>query len=252
LQQYGPNEVREYRRSPWAALAGKLWGPVPWMLQAAAALSLALGRTADALIILFLLVFNAMVGYLQEHRAENALALLRKRLAVNARVLRDGQWRLIAARELVPGDLVHVRAGDILPADLRLLDGQLLLDQSALTGEAFPREASPPAVIYAGSIVQRGEATGEVIATGSHTYFGRTAQLVQLAKTATHLEETIFAVVRYLVAIDLALVAAVLAYAATARIPVMWRPSPSWFSSPRCLWPCLPLSPSRRLWVLWS
>lgn len=221
LQQYGPNEVRERPRSPWVALAGKLWGPVPWMLQAAAVLSLALGRTADALIILFLLVFNAAVGYLQEHRADNALALLRRRLAVNARVLRDGQWRLIAARELVPGDLVHVRAGDILPGDLRLLDGHLLLDQSALTGEAFPREASPPAVAYAGSVVQRGEATGEVIATGPRTYFGRTAQLVQAARTVTHLEETIFAIVRYLVAIDLALVVAVLAYAAAVHLPVL-------------------------------
>lgn len=221
LKRYGPNEVREERESPWLALARKFWGPVPWMLEAAIVLTVALGRQADAVIIAFLLVFNAVVGYAQENRAGNALALLRKRLAINSRVLRDGRWQLIPARELVPGDAVHVRVGDIVPADLRLQEGDLQLDQSTLTGESLPREASPTDTIYSGSIVQRGEATGEVISTGAATYFGKTAQLVQAASTATHLETTIFSIVSYLMVIDVLLVVAVLAFALLVGIPLL-------------------------------
>jgi H+-transporting ATPase len=213
LARHGPNEVSEQIESPWLDFARKFWAPVPWMLEAAIVLTVALERQADALIIFFLLVFNAVVSYAQESRAGSALALLRKRLAINSRVLRDGQWRLVPARELVPGDVVHVRVGDIVPADLQLLEGDLQLDQSALTGESVPREASSPEAVYSGSVVQRGEATGEVLATGAKTYFGKTAQLVQSARTATHLEAIIFSIVKYLMAIDILLVISVLAYA---------------------------------------
>ena len=220
LKRYGPNEVRESRESRWLTFARHFWAPVPWMLEAAIILTIALGRQADAVIIFFLLVFNAVVSYFQENRAGNALTLLRKRLAVNSRVLRDGQWQLVPARELVPGDVVHVRVGDIVPADLQLLQGNLMLDQSALTGESVPREASPEETIYSGSIAQRGEATGQVIATGAKTYFGKTVQLVQAARTVTHLEIIIFSIVRYLMAIDVLLVAAVIGYALTVHVPL--------------------------------
>ena len=220
LQRYGPNEVSEPRESVWLAFARKFWSPVPWMLEAAVVLTIILGREADAAIIFSLLVFNAAVSYVQENRAGNALALLRKRLAINSRVLRDGEWRLVPARELVPGDVAHVRVGDIVPADLQLLEGDVQLDQSALTGESMPREASPPDTIYSGSVVRRGEATGEVVATGTRTYFGKTTQLVQAARTETHLEAIIFSIVKYLMVIDVLLVIAVLAYALLTRVPL--------------------------------
>ena len=156
LKRYGPNEVRESRESPWLTFARHFWAPVPWMLEAAIILTIALGRQADAVIIFFLLVFNAVVSYFQENRAGNALALLRKRLAVNSRVLRDGRWQLVPARELVPGDVVHVRVGDIVPADLQLLQGNLMLDQSALTGESVAVEAGAGTMAYAAAIVRRG------------------------------------------------------------------------------------------------
>ena len=211
----------ERHENPWLTFARKFWAPIPWMLEAAGVLTLLMQKQADAMIIFSLLAFNAMVSYLQEDRAGNALALLRKRLATNARVLRDGQWQQVPARDLVPGDAVHLRVGDIVPADLILSQGDLLLDQSALTGESLPSEASPPMKAYSGSIVQRGEATGNVVATGAKTYFGKTAQIVQTAKTATHLEATILTIVRRLMIIDVLLVLAVLACALLLRIPLL-------------------------------
>ncbi|MDA8216144.1 MAG: plasma-membrane proton-efflux P-type ATPase [Dehalococcoidales bacterium] len=221
LQQYGPNEVPERRENPWLSFLRKFWAPVPWMLEAAIVLTLVLGRQADAVIIFFLLVFNAVLSFVQESRAENALALLRQHLAINTRVRRDGEWQLLPARELVPGDVIHVRVGDIVPADVRVLDGDVQLDQSALTGESLPVEASRQGAMYSGSIVQRGEATAEVVATGGKTYFGKTTQLVQSAKTVTHLETIIFNIVKYLLVIDVLLVAALLIYVPLVGISLL-------------------------------
>ena len=218
LGQYGPNVVAQPRASPWLRLLRKFWAPVPWMLEAAIVLQLALGQHAEAVVIAVLLLINAVVSFAQEHRGNRALALLRARLTVQARVLRDGRWQLVSAQDLVPEDIVHVRMGDIAPADARLLDGQLLLDQSALTGESLPVEASAGALLYAGTVVQRGEATCEVTATGTRTRFGRTAELVGIARTVSHLQETIFAIVKYLVGLDVVLVAAVLTYGLIAGL----------------------------------
>lgn len=218
LRQYGPNEVPEQREHWWVSLLRNFWAPVPWMLEVAVILTVALGRQSDAIIISFLLVFNAVVSFVQQNRAGNALALLRKRLAINARVRRDGQWGLIPARELVPGDLIHLRVGDIVPADTHLTAGDILVDQSALTGESVPVEATAGSLVYSASIVDRGEATGEVTATGLRTFFGKTAQLVRTAKTTTHLEEIIMSIVRYLIAVDAVLVVAILAYAGITGI----------------------------------
>lgn len=218
LAQYGPNVTAEERRRPWLALLRKFWAPVPWMLEATIALQLVLGKRDEAFIIALLLVFNAVLSFVQEGRASNALTLLKSRLAVQARVLRDGRWRLVAAQELVPEDVIHLRMGDLSPADVRLLDGQVLLDQSALTGESLPIEASAGGVAYAGAVVKRGEATGEVTATGSRTYFGKTAELVATAKTVSHLETIIFTIVKYLVALDVALVVALLVYSLAVGI----------------------------------
>lgn len=220
LKQHGPNAVAEERPHPWLALLRKFWAPVPWMLEAAIALQLALGKVDEAAIITGLLLFNSILSFLQESRANNALALLKSRLEILARVLRDGHWQLLPAQELVPGDVVYLRMGDLSPADIRLLEGEVLLDQSALTGESLPVEGGPGKPAYAGTVVKRGEATGEVMATGPRTYFGKTAELVRTAKTISHLETVILTVVKYLVALDVLLVAALLVYAMITGIPL--------------------------------
>jgi H+-transporting ATPase len=220
LKEAGPNTVPEEKRHPLRALLLKFWAPVPWMLEAAVVLEIALGKIDEAGVIAALLVLNAILAFAQESRADRALALLRGRLSALARVRRDGRWHVIPAGELVPGDAIHLRLGDIVPADVRIGSGQMLLDQSALTGESLPVEAAAGAAAYAGATVRRGEATGEVTATGARTYFGRTAELVRAAKTVTHLEGLIFAIVRYLVALDVALVVALLAYAIATGLPL--------------------------------
>lgn len=218
--QYGPNAVAEERANPWLSFLKKLWAPVPWMLEVTIALQLVLGKPDEAAIIAALLVFNAILSFIHESRANNALALLKGRLEIQVRVLRDQVWQKLPARELVPGDVVHLRMGDLVPADIRLSEGQVLLDQSSLTGEALPIEVMVGKIAYAGVIVKRGEASGEVTAIGSHTYFGKTAELVRNARTTSHLENLIFTIVKYLVALDLALVAALLLYTLASDLPI--------------------------------
>ena len=220
LQQFGYNEVAEDVSRPWIAFLAKFWAPVPWMLEATIALQLYSGKRDEAAIIGLLLVFNAILSFVHERRANDALQLLKRRLDIQARVMRDGVWQRIPARELVPGDVVYLRLGDIAPADVRLHDGNLLLDQSSLTGESLPVEAAAGATAYAGVVVRRGEAAGEVTATGARTYFGKTAELVRTARTRSHLETLIFTIVKYLVALDLVLVAALLAYSAGVGLPM--------------------------------
>ncbi|MFZ1139131.1 MAG: plasma-membrane proton-efflux P-type ATPase [Candidatus Sulfotelmatobacter sp.] len=221
LRQYGPNTVREAKSHLFLAIAGKFWAPVPWMLEATIALEIVLGKRPEAVIIGVLLIFNAGLGLVQENRAHNALALLRKRLPIKARVRRDGQWQSLAAEELVPGDLIHVRMGDLMPADVRIGDGHILLDQSTLTGESLPIEAGPDRTAFAGSVVIRGEGSGEVIATGGRTFFGKTAELVRTAKTVSHLQTIIFTVVKYLVMLDGVLVLILLVYSRFAHLPMV-------------------------------
>ena len=220
LQRDGPNEAGEERRHPLLEFARHFWGPVPWMLELTIVLEFVLRRRGEGLVIAALLVFNAVVGRVQEGRARNALAMLRQRLQVQARARRDGSWQLVPARELVVGDTVHLRMGDVAPADVLVKDGELLVDQSALTGESQPVEIGPEKPAFAGTVVRRGEATGVVTATGTRTVFGKTAELVRLAKTRSHLETVIFAIVKYLVVLDAVLVAGVLAYALLSGRPM--------------------------------
>jgi H+-transporting ATPase len=219
LRQYGYNEVASPPRHPIRRFLSKFWAPVPWMLEVAIGLTWLLGHQLQALIIGLLLVFNGVVSYLQEDRAERALALLQSHLKVQARVWRDKRWQTIPARELVPGDVIHVRMGDIVPADLSLADGSILVDESALTGEAVPVQKGTKAALYSGSVVQRGEATGVVTATGVKTFFGKTAELVKVAKTRSHLQQTIFQIVAYLGALDAALVLTMMVLAAISHAP---------------------------------
>jgi H+-transporting ATPase len=221
FRQYGPNTVRETKPNLFLAIARKFWAPVPWMLEVTIIVELILGKRPEAIIIGFLLIFNAGLGFVQENRAQNALALLRQRLPVKARVLREGQWQLLPAENLVPGDFIHVRMGDVMPADVRLADGHIQVDQSTLTGESLPLEAGSGRTAFAGSVVIHGEASGEVTATGARTYFGKTAELVRTATTVSHLQAIIFTIVKYLVMLDGALVLILLLYARLAHLPMM-------------------------------
>lgn len=219
LEQYGANEIPERRPHPVLAFLQKFWGPIPWMLEATIAIQLLLEKTGEAAIVGALLAFNAAISFLEEGRASKALALLRSRLTTRARVMRDGRWQSVPAASLVPGDAVHLRMGDLSPADIRIVDGDILLDQSSLTGESVPVEAGAGALAHAAAMVQRGEASGEVVATGLGTSFGKTAELVRTAKTESYLQITIFTIVKALIVIDACLVGALFVYAAWAALP---------------------------------
>jgi H+-transporting ATPase len=221
LARVGPNAIAEQTVPAWRQLLAKFWAPVPWMLEAVIVLQVLLGRGLESLVIAVLLVFNAVVAFVQEQRAKDALALLRKQLHVNARVRRDAQWQQIAAEQVVPGDVVHIRAGDIVPADLRLLDGAVSLDESALTGESLPVDAGAGKPAYTGAIVRQGEATGVVTATGARTFFGHTAELVRTSNAPSHMQSTIFAIVKRLVVFDLVLVAIVIGFALWHHLPLL-------------------------------
>ncbi len=219
LANYGRNEIPERHTHPLLALLTRFWGPIPWMLEATIIIQVLLDRRSEAVIVGALLVFNAAISFVEEGRANKALALLRSRLTTRARVLRDGRWRSVPAAELVPGDAIHLRMGDLAPADIKIADGDILLDQSALTGESVPVEAGAGKLAYAASIVRRGEATGEVVATGLRTYFGKTAELVRTAKSTSHLETTVLSIVKVLMMLDAVLVGVLLLYAAWAGVP---------------------------------
>ncbi len=183
------------------------------MLEATIALQIAIGEHLEALMIAALLVLNVGLGVFQEGRADAALALLKRRLALRARVRRGGIWSEVPAADLVPGDVVQLTLGNVVPADLRIADGSLLLDQSMLTGESVPAETGAGALAYAGALVRRGEAVGEVIATGTRTYFGRTAQLVRIAHVESAEQKVVLGIVRNLTVVNFAIVVVMVAYA---------------------------------------
>ncbi len=208
LAQYGPNELVEKQVSLLRRLLGYFWGPIPWMIEVAAVLSALVQHWADFWIIITLLVFNAGVGFWQEFTAGNAVAALKKQLALKARVLRDGRWQVVEARTLVPGDVVRLRLGDVIPADVQLIEGDYLsVDQSALTGESLPVSKRKGDEAFSSTIVKQGEVVARVKATGTHTRFGKTATLVEQAKTVYHFQKAVLTIGDYLIYISLALVA---------------------------------------------
>src|SRR5512139_3071675 len=197
-QVHGYNEVAERRGHPVLMFLGKFWGVSAWMLELIMVLSAVLGKTADFFVVSALLVVNAVLSFMQERRAAGVVEALRRRLQVNARVRRESSWQVIPARELVPGDIVRVRPGDIIPADVKLLTGALTVDQSALTGESKDADKAPGEVLSSGSVVRRGEGNGVVMLIGAKTYFGRTTELVQQARPKLHIEAVVGKVVRWL------------------------------------------------------
>ncbi len=214
LQDYGPNEVPEEKQSPVLRFARKFWGLTPWMLELTALLTFLLGNLGDTYIVLGLLALNGILGFFQEERASQAIAFLRKQLQVNARVLRDGAWSARPARDLVPGDVVRIRGGDFVPADLRVHEGTVEVDQSAVTGESLTAEKQAADLVVSGSTIVRGEATGVVVATGTRTYFGKTVELVQIAKPRLHMEEVTSKVVQWLLLMVGSLLAIAVLYTA--------------------------------------
>ena len=222
LTQYGPNEIEEKKTNPLLKFLTYFWGPIPWMIEVAVILSGVVGHWPDFFIILLLLVANAVVGFWEEREAGNAIAALKAKLAILARVKRDGKWITPAARELVPGDVIRLRLGDIVPADARLLDGESVeVDQSALTGESLPATRKPGEAVFSGSIIRRGEIGALVYATGANTYFGKTAQLVQEAHTVSHFQRAVLKIGNYLIILAVALVALIIAVAIFRGDPLL-------------------------------
>ncbi|RUM88485.1 MAG: plasma-membrane proton-efflux P-type ATPase, partial [Thermovibrio sp.] len=210
LKQFGLNEIPEKEEPLWHRILRRFWGPIPWMIETAAILSAIVKHWEDFVIILVLLFVNAGVDLWQEHKALSALKVLKEKLAKKALVLRDGKWQLIEAKYLVPGDIIKLKIGDIIPADVKLDHGgdYILVDQSALTGESLPVTKKPGDIAYANSIVKKGEIVAIVVATGLDTYFGKTVQLVAKAEKEerSHFQEMVIKVGNFLIVLTLILI----------------------------------------------
>jgi H+-transporting ATPase len=220
LQTVGPNAVVDVAQHPLRRAVNKLWAPVPWMLEAAIILQLGLGDYVEAAVVSLLLLFNAALGFFQEGRAQATLDALKSRLALIASVRRDGKWTSVPAAELVPGDIVKVSLGAVVAADMRLIEGSILIDQSMLTGESLPVEAVSGTDVYAGALVRRGEAVAQVTATGARTKFGRTAELVRTAMVESSQQKTVLHVVRNLVLFNGAVTIVLATYAFWIAMPL--------------------------------
>jgi H+-transporting ATPase len=220
-KEHGYNEVAEQPRYPVLMFLRKFWGVSAWMLELIMVLSAVLGNFSDLAVVGALLVVNAVLSFMQEHRAAGVVEALRRRLQVSARVRREASWQVIAARDLVPGDIVRVRSGDIIPADLKLLTGSLSVDQSALTGESKDADKAPGDVVSSGSVVRRGEGNAVVMLTGAKTFFGRTTELVQQARPKLHIEAVVAKVVRWLFVIVGALLGVVIVLSIIRGAPLM-------------------------------
>ncbi|MEW5820508.1 MAG: plasma-membrane proton-efflux P-type ATPase, partial [Cyanobacteriota bacterium] len=222
LKEYGYNEITEKEESLLMKFLKNFWGPIPWMIEAAAILSAIIKHWEDFFIILLLLFINAAIEFVQGYKAGNALAALKERLASTSRVKRNGKWKELEARELVPGDVIRVRLGDIIPADIKLVDGDyMMIDESALTGESLPVEKHPGDVAYSGSVIKQGEMNCVVIGTAFNTFFGKTAKLVAGAKTQSHFQKAVIKIGNYLIALNFMLVAIVLVSAMFRHDPIL-------------------------------
>jgi H+-transporting ATPase len=220
LEKFGPNAVPDTGLQPLRRALTKFWAPIPWMLEGAIVLELVLGKYVEVTIITGLLVFNAALGFFQEGRAQATLVALKSRLALNASVRRDNVWATVPAAELVPGDTVKLSVGAVVAADVRLTDGEILLDQSMLTGESIPIEAGPGLQTYAGALVRRGEAVAEVTATGARTKFGRTAELVRTAHVESSQQKAVLRVVRNLAIFNGIVTVLLVGYAYALKLPL--------------------------------
>ena len=209
----GYNEIPQYKESLFDRVFRRFWGPIPWMIEIAAILSALVQRWEDFAIIMVMLFVNAFLDFYQENKALNAIEILKEKLAKRSLVLRDGKWQEIDARELVIGDVIKLKIGDIVPADVKLVDGEfLVIDQSALTGESLPVNKRTLDVAYSNSIIKQGEMTAVVVATGVNTYFGKTTALVAKANTQrSHFQKMVINVGNFLIIITIIMVAIIIA-----------------------------------------
>src|SRR6184192_4337827 len=208
LNKYGPNALAEEKKSALSAFLAYFWGPIPWMIEAAALMAFIVRDWGDFTIIASLLLFNALLGFWEEHEAANALDALKSSLALKARVLRDGKWQEVDARTLVPGDVIRLYLGDVVPADCKLIEGNYIsIDQSALTGESLPVTKTSGEDAYSGSVVKQGEMVAVITATGANTFFGRTAKLVATAGSVSHFQRAVMKIGNFLIILALVLVA---------------------------------------------
>jgi len=222
LLEKGENRLGEEERNLLKLLVSHFWGPIPWMIEAAALLSAVVQHWADFTIILTLLLFNAAIGFWQSYQAGNAVDALKKKLALSSHVCRDGQWQQIDANLLVPGDLIKLKLGVIIPADCLLLEGEYLsVDQSALTGESLPVTRNQGALTYSSSAVTQGNMTAVVSETGRRTFLGKTAGLVSSAHSASHFQKAILKIGNYLIYISLTLVALLVVVQLYRGVPIM-------------------------------
>ena len=213
LKIYGFNEIKDAKKNPLLQFLHRYWGPMPWLLELAMVLSILLRHYFESIVIFVLLTVNAIIGFLKSRNSQKAVELLKKRLKIKARVLRDGKWIMADAREIVPGDIISVKLGDLVPADVYILNGDISVDESALTGESLPKDLNESDIIYSSSIVKRGEAKCIVVNTGVNTYFGKTVELVKIAKPKSKQEELMMAIVKYMMYLGIAASIVVSTYA---------------------------------------
>ena len=218
IKRFGENKIEEEKKDPLVEFFSRYWGPMPWLLELAMALSFVLQHYLEVVIIFVLLTINVTIGFLHSRSSQRALEFLKKRLAIKARVLRDGKWGVKDAREIVPGDIFIAGLGDIVPADAKLLSGELSVDQSALTGESLPVNVHQSDIIFSSSVVTRGEAKCFAVNTGAATYFGKTVELVKVAKPKSHQEEIMLAIIKYMMYVGIVALAIVSVDAALSRI----------------------------------
>lgn len=218
LALFGHNEITEKKKNPFLEFLLRYWGPMPWLLELAMGLSFLLHHTLEGTIIFVLLTMNAIIGHLHSRGSQRAVELLKKKLAIRAKALRDGKWGMQEARDLAPGDIIAVGLGDIVPADAKIVSGGLSVDASALTGESLPVETHESDIIYSSSVVRRGEAKCVVVNTGVRTYFGKTAELVKIAKPKSHQEAVMMAMVKYMMYFGITALILVLAYGLLAHL----------------------------------
>ena len=221
LGVFGYNEIVEKKRNPLLEFFLRYWGPMPWLLELAMALSIVLGHYLEGIIIFVLLTVNAVIGHLHSRGSQKAVELLKKKLAIKAKIVRNGKWLIKEAKEIVPGDIITVGLGDIVPADAVMVSGEISVDQSALTGESLPVEAHQSDILYSSSVVKRGEARCVVVNTGANTYFGKTAELVKTAKPKSHQEEVMMAVVKYMMYLGIAASILVSLYALVMNLSLL-------------------------------
>jgi len=221
IEKFGYNEITEEKKNPFIDFFKRYWGPMPWLLELAVILSCIIGHYFEAIIIFVLLTINVGIGFMHSHRSQKVLEFLKKRLAIKAKVLREGKWVVKDAKEIVPGDIILVGLGDLVPADAKIVSGELSVDQSALTGESLPVNLSQSEILYSGSIVTRGEAKCVVVNTGVNTYFGRTAELVKTAKPKSHQEEIMMSITKYMMCVGIVALILTATYALLLKMSIL-------------------------------